>query len=33
MIKDENNPSTIQRFIIEELKDNEMVFFTEYIQL
>lgn len=33
MINDENNPSTIQRFIIEELKDNEMVFFTEYIQL
>ena len=33
IIKDQDNPSTIQRFIIEELKDNEMVFLTESIQI
>lgn len=28
-----NNIKTLERMIIENLKDNEMVFFTEYIQL
>ena len=33
IIKDKNNPSIIERFIIEDLKDNEMTAFSEYIQI
>ena len=33
LIKDDKKPYTIERFIIEELKDQEMVGFTEYIQI
>ena len=33
IIKDSNNPSTIERFIIEDLKDYEMTTFSEYIQV
>ena len=33
IIKDSKNPSSIERFIIDELKDNEMVAFSEYIQI
>ena len=33
IIKDNNNPNFIERFIIEDLKDEEMVTFSEYIQI
>ena len=33
IIKDDNNPSIIERFIIEDLKDYEMTAFSEYIEI
>ena len=33
IIKEKNNNSTIERFIIDQIKSNELVAFSEYIQI